>query len=268
MTHSIAGKDFIDTAFQTARQVLPNAKLYYNDYSTTDAPKLACIYNLVSDLKNRGIPIDGVGHQMHINLNYPGVPAVLNAITMLAGLGIDQQITEMDISVGRGYTFYANIPASVFATQGSQYGAYFDLFRQMRGLISSVTTWGMADDHTWLDSGSIVDAPLLFDQGLQAKPAYYAVLATTTAVAGPKNATATQNQIQLDGSASTSFDGKPLTYQWTQTTGPTASIGGANSSTPMVQLVSGAGTYQFVLTVTDSIGVTATDTVSINYVGR
>jgi endo-1,4-beta-xylanase len=176
MWYTITGKDFIDVAFQTARQVLPNARLYYNDYSTTDTAKRTCIYNLVSDLKSRGIPIDGVGHQMHNNLNYPGVQAVIDTINLFAGLGIDQQITEMDISVGNAYTNYSSIPASVIAQEGYEYRDYFLAFRQLRGLISSVTLWGMADDHTWLTTGAKVDAPLLFDQGLQAKPAYWGVV--------------------------------------------------------------------------------------------
>ena len=93
--------------------------------------------------------------------------------------------------------------------------------------------------------------------------------ATTTAVAGPKGATATSNQFQLDGTKSTSFDGKPLTYQWALITpGPTASISNGNTATPLVQFNSGAGTYSFVLTVTDSSGKTASDTLTISYVGH
>jgi hypothetical protein len=93
--------------------------------------------------------------------------------------------------------------------------------------------------------------------------------ATTTAVAGPKNATATSNQFQLDGTKSTSFDGKTLTYQWAVITpGPTASISNGNTATPLVQFNSGAGGYSFVLTVTDSAGKTASDTVTINYIGH
>jgi endo-1,4-beta-xylanase len=177
--YNITGKDYIDVAFQTARQVVPNVKLYYNDYSTTDTAKRACIYNLVADLKGRGIPIDGVGHQMHNNLDYPGAQPVLDTVNMLATLGIDQQVTEMDISVGSTYTSYSSIPAEVMAEQGYRYRDYFNALRQLRGLISSVTFWGMADDHTWLTTGTKVDAPLLFDQGLQAKPAYWGIIDPT-----------------------------------------------------------------------------------------
>lgn len=202
---NITGKDYIDVAFQTARQVLPNAKLFYNDYSTTDAVKRACIYNLVSDLKSRGIPIDGLGHQMHINLDYPGAQAVADTLQLFEGLGMDQQITEMDISVGSGYTFYGDIPPDVLARQGYEYRDYFNVFRQYRATITGVTLWGMADDHTWLTTGTKVDAPLLFDQQVQAKPAYWGVVDPTKLPGAG-----------LTGSI-TDQEGKPKERVWTLT---------------------------------------------------
>ena len=91
----------------------------------------------------------------------------------------------------------------------------------------------------------------------------------TEAVAGPKNATAITRQYQLDGTASTSFDGKPLSYQWIDVPGaPQAAILQSNTANPIVQFGSGRGAYTFQLTVTDSSGKTATDTVTINYVGN
>jgi phospholipase C len=93
--------------------------------------------------------------------------------------------------------------------------------------------------------------------------------AITTAVASPKNVTVIDKQSQLDGSASASFDGTPLQYQWTQAPGsPIAAIAGASSATPAVAFGSGPGVYSFVLTVTDSAGKTATDTATVNYIGR
>jgi hypothetical protein len=91
----------------------------------------------------------------------------------------------------------------------------------------------------------------------------------TAAIAGPKNATAIARQLQLDGTASTSFDGKPLLYQWTGVPGtPQAAILHGNTASPVVQFGSGRGAYSFQLTVTDSVGRTATDTVTINYIGN
>lgn len=180
--YNLTGTDFIDTAFRTARALLPaHVKLYYNDYSTTDPAKLACLHKLVAGLKARGVPIDGIGHQMHISLNYPTPGMVANMVRSLATAfpGISQQVTEMDIRTNdgpTGYAVYEDIPAAVHAQFGYAWRNYFNTFRQLNGLIDSVTIWGQADNHTWLSSGSRAEAPLLFDVNLQAKPAYWGIV--------------------------------------------------------------------------------------------
>ncbi len=87
----------------------------------------------------------------------------------------------------------------------------------------------------------------------------------TRAVANPKNLTTKVLQVQLDGSTSTSFDGGPLLYQWTVNASslPAVVVGSNNPSTSMVELVGGPGSYIFTLTVTDSAGKTATDSVTV-----
>jgi endo-1,4-beta-xylanase len=184
--YNVLGKSYIDIALEAARQYAPSGtKLFINDYSTSDPAKLACIVKVVQDLQSRGIPIDGIGHEMHVNVNYPGVPAMKNAIDTLAKLGIDQQITEMDISVYNAgdntSNFGANggtVPASIIAQQGYDYWQYFRLFRREHRHLSGVTLWGMADDNTWLSSFPInrLNLPLPFDTGLQAKPAYWGII--------------------------------------------------------------------------------------------
>lgn len=91
----------------------------------------------------------------------------------------------------------------------------------------------------------------------------------TVAIAGPKNLTVTTRTIQLDGSQSTSADGKPLTYLWSIPQGsPSAAIIGGTTATPIVQFSQGRGTYAFQLTVTDSTGKSASDIVTVLYQGN
>jgi hypothetical protein len=90
--------------------------------------------------------------------------------------------------------------------------------------------------------------------------------ASTTAVAEPKTSTVMSPQIQLDGTKSTSADGKELKYSWKAAAGsPPVGITRADTATPIVQFATGPITYKIELTVTDSAGKTATDTATIHY---
>jgi endo-1,4-beta-xylanase len=183
--YQVLGKSYIDVALQAARQYAPpGTKLFINDYSTTDPDRLACLVRVVRDLRDRGIPLDGVGHEMHNAINYPSTSAMVQAIDTMADRfpHLEQQITELDMSVynagDKTSNYGNNIPASILAEQGWLYESYFDALRHLRGKISSVTFWGIADDDTWLDSFPVVrtDYPLLFDMGLQAKSAYWGIV--------------------------------------------------------------------------------------------
>ncbi len=101
----------------------------------------------------------------------------------------------------------------------------------------------------------------------------HAYLATpvrvTTASAGPKNITVIGREIVLDGTASISADGKPLTYQWSIPQGsPSAGILHGNTATPTIQFSPLRGVYTFQLTATDSTGTSATDTATVNFQGN
>ena len=189
--YRVLGKSYIDIALQAARQYAPaGTQLFINDYSTTDSGRLACLVSVVTDLRLRGIPIDGVGHEMHNHIDYPSITAMVNAINTVANSlpSISQQITEMDVSVYRASDNSSNygagggtVPASLLAEQGWLYAQYFTALRQLKGKLSAITIWGLADDNTWLDSFPInrLDMPLPFDTGLQAKPAYWGIVDPT-----------------------------------------------------------------------------------------
>jgi endo-1,4-beta-xylanase len=186
--YQVLGKGYIDIALEAARQYAPSGtELFINDYSTTDPDRLACLVRVVRDLRQRGIPLDGVGHEMHNDINYPSATAMVQAIDTIHEnfRDLDQQITEMDVSVynaGDNTSNYApTVPPMLIAEQGWLYKQYFDALRRLRGKISALTFWGIADDDTWLDSFPIdrLDAPLPFDTELQAKPAYWGIVDPT-----------------------------------------------------------------------------------------
>ena len=142
---------------------------------------------VVRELRERGVPVDAVGHEMHNAINYPTPESMAQAIDTVHDQfpELDQQVTELDMSVYNAgditSNYGNNIPPSVLAEQGWLYKKYFDVFRRLKGKISAVTFWGMADDDTWLDSFPVdrTDYPLPFNMELQAKPAYWGIVDPT-----------------------------------------------------------------------------------------
>ncbi len=180
--YDLTGMDYIVTAFRVADEVAPDAVLLINDYGTTEPRKRTCLYNLVRDLRAQGVPVDGVGHQMHINIASPSAEVIEETILMFADLGIEQHITELDMSIYANDTeSYTVVPENILIRQGKRYKAIFEVFKRQADHIQSVTFWGLADDHTWLKTFPVarLDLPLLFDEQLQAKPAYWGVVDPT-----------------------------------------------------------------------------------------
>ena len=183
--YNVLGASYLDIAFKAAKQYAPaGTKFFINEYSTTDPARLACLVKVVRELRDRGVPVNAIGHEMHNQINYPTTESMAQAVDTVHENfpEIEQQITELDMSVynaGDDTSNYGNnIPPSVLAEHGWLYKQYFDAFRRLRGKISAVTFWGMADDDTWLDSFPVdrTDYPLPFDMQLQAKPAYWGVI--------------------------------------------------------------------------------------------
>lgn len=178
--YNLLGPDYIEIALETAREYAPpTTKLFINQYSTTDPGYQDALYNLASRLIAEGVPLDGIGHEMHSNIAYPSPDAIVQAVDRFAQLGLDNEITELDMSVYTNNTDkYTTVPPEILALQGYRYRDYLRALESLKGKISSVTFWGLADDETWLDSFPItrLDMPLLFDTGLQAKPAYWGIV--------------------------------------------------------------------------------------------
>ena len=93
--------------------------------------------------------------------------------------------------------------------------------------------------------------------------------ATTSAVAGPPNATVVTSEFLLDGSKSSSAAGSGLKYSWTLAPGsPTATLLNADSATPTVRFGETRGVYTFQLRVTDEEGNSSADFTAVNFVGK
>ncbi|MFI7400538.1 non-reducing end alpha-L-arabinofuranosidase family hydrolase [Streptomyces sp. NPDC049541] len=152
----VLGDGFIEQAFRTARSADPAAKLCYNDYNIenwSDA-KTQGVYRMVRDFKSRGVPIDCVGFQSHFGTGGP--PASFQTtLSNFAALGVDVQITELDIAQASP-TAYANTVRACLNVPRC----------------NGITVWGIRDSDSWRSG----DNPLLFDRNGNKKPAYNATL--------------------------------------------------------------------------------------------
>lgn len=177
----IIGEDFMDYSFRYAREVLPNTELFYNDYNAIVEKKRDKIYHAVKDMKDRGVPIDGVGLQCHFNIHSPSKDEIRRAIELYAELGLKIHITEMDISMFEfGDETKIDKPTEkMIELQAKAYGDSFAIFREYKEIVDSVTLWGPADDHTWLDHFPVRNRknwPLLFDENHEPKEAYHRIM--------------------------------------------------------------------------------------------
>ncbi len=182
----ILGPDYIEKAFRFAREADPKAKLVINDYNLeSDSRKRDEMVKLVRRLRAKKVPVDAVGMQMHISIATPSLAQIRRAIELFGSLGVKVQITEMDVSIYSGPAETVKSPdAQILLAQGRRLKELFDLFKEesKKGILDMVVMWGASDDDTWLDNFPVpgrLDAPLLFDRSLQAKPAFWAIVDPT-----------------------------------------------------------------------------------------
>ncbi len=176
--YRIIGAEYIDYAFQYAHEADPDAELYYNDYNAVYSDKCDKIYRLLKGLKEKGIPVHGVGIQGHWDINSPSLVEVETAIKKYASLGLKVQITELDVSLfAWGDNSKLTAPTEeLLEKQAQRYRDLFSLFRKYKDVITNVTFWGVADDYTWKDNFPVQgrkDWPLLFDVNHQPKKAFW-----------------------------------------------------------------------------------------------
>lgn len=176
--YRMIGEDYIELAFQFAHEADPDALLFYNDYGGEGLnAKSQTIYNMVIDFVARGIPIHGVGLQMHLRVGdtepgHPLEPANLREnMQRIADLGLEVQVTEMDVRHdGSG-------DSEIFRRQAGDYRRVLQVCLDVEACTAFIT-WGVSDNFSWIrgwSEGNPEAKPLLFDDDYQPKLAYFAV---------------------------------------------------------------------------------------------
>lgn len=189
--YAVTEKEFVKKAFELTKQALATyggtGKLYINEFDTEDTVKLNFLYDLVSEVNaeenwfNGEKLIDGVGHQTHIKINSPSISSIVESIEKFGDIGLDNQITELDISiyaVNDTSDYGSNVPEEVLLKLAYRYKELFEGLVSVSDYISNVTFWGISDNNSWLSAPQAdrTDMPLLFDKYFQAKAAYWGII--------------------------------------------------------------------------------------------
>lgn len=172
--------EYIANAFRWAHEADPDAKLFINDYNIEySGAKQNGMYELVKQLLADGVPVDGVGLQCHIGLTYPSVAEIQKAIQRFASLGVEVQVTELDMSIYSNDSEKEKTEVDdILLQQAYKYKQLFDVFQEEyeAGHLTMVMMWGLSDKETWLNDFPVAgrtNYPLFFDHYLKAKPAYW-----------------------------------------------------------------------------------------------
>ena len=160
--NQIIGPEYIELAFRRARLADPAVRLIYNDYDVeTVSVKSTAMYNMAVDFKARGVPINGVGLQMHISTNGIDYASFANNMQRFANLGLEVYITEMTVVIAG---------AGTLATQAEVYRQVM-LRCLAQPACKGFQTWGFTDKYGYIPT---LKAQIL-DANYNKKPAYFAL---------------------------------------------------------------------------------------------
>jgi endo-1,4-beta-xylanase len=167
----VIGPEYIDLAFRWAHEADPDALLFYNDYGGEDINrKSGAIYDLVAGMLERGVPVHGVGLQMHVVSGLAPLPGgVAENMERLAELGLQVHVTELDVRI-RGEPSEREL-----ATQARTYEQVTETCLSARNC-TALVTWGFSDRYSWIPSSfSGWGSALPLDETYRPKPAYDAL---------------------------------------------------------------------------------------------
>ncbi len=169
------GHGYIDLAFLEAKKADPHAILILNDFGNETIGDVSNnMYSYIKDARTRGVPIDAIGMQMHIDsTNAPSKEKVVENMRRFSDLGIKIYITEFDVNM-HGFS----------GSEDAQDQRQAEIYKDMIGACLEVGAsacpnfgfLGLVDRQSWYNGLGIHDAaPLMFKDDYTPKPAFFAV---------------------------------------------------------------------------------------------
>ncbi|MFD2570501.1 endo-1,4-beta-xylanase [Spirosoma soli] len=175
----ILGKDYVARMFQYAHNADPDARLFYNDYAQETRPaKLEAILAMVADFKRRGVPIHGLGLQMHISIDTPDA-GIENAIRRYAETGLLVHISELDIAMNPDKKKDFVPTPELLEKQYEKYKFVVSTYKKVVPASQQfgITMWGVDDGTSWIPGFcKCADNVLLFDANYVKKRSYQGFL--------------------------------------------------------------------------------------------
>jgi len=135
------------------------------------------VNNMVADFKTRGIPIHGIGLQLHTNSAQSDANLV-TAINTAAQTGLQIHISELDISLNKDNNQSLVLTDVLSALQAAKYKVIVKTFAALPASQRyGITTWNVGDADSWIrGTYNRPDWPLPFDDNYSRKPAYQGIL--------------------------------------------------------------------------------------------
>jgi endo-1,4-beta-xylanase len=170
------GPSYIETAFRLAAAADPKARLVINDYDLENpgartARRRAEILRIIRNLKDKGIPVHGLGMQAHLyaerEIDVAGLQQFLSELTRM---DVSIAITELDVIDWRLPSDIAARDAATAKLVAGFLKAVIDVKKP-----ESIITWGLTDRSTWISEtfrrqDGLPNRPLPLDADYKPKP--------------------------------------------------------------------------------------------------
>ncbi|MCR9286155.1 MAG: endo-1,4-beta-xylanase [Bacteroidetes bacterium] len=177
------GKEYIAKAFRYAHAADPEAELFYNDFNIErDTAKFLGVLKMIEELKSEGVPITGLGFQMHLRMDIPD-EVIAYTLKKAGETGLKIHFSELDIIFNRhddtkdgGEQVYKELTKEMEQAQAEKYKNLVLMYRKYipKNQQYGITFWGCNDRDTWIKRFfGIEDWPTVFDENLNPKRAYY-----------------------------------------------------------------------------------------------
>ncbi len=172
------GDDYVRRAYDLAREVAPNATLFYNDFGLEYAgdwfeKRRAAVLRSLARWRRAGIPIGGFGMQSHLTAGkHKFAPTQLRSfLAEVAALGLEIVVSELDVSE----TDFDRPIASRDQAVADEAERFLDVALDQPG-VSGILTWGLTDRYSWLTTfNDPRNRGLPYDENFGKKPLWHAM---------------------------------------------------------------------------------------------